>query len=362
MNSKVIEVLIISYFFKPDKRVGALRTSYWFQELNKLEEFNVEVITANTDSKKEGVYVVENNEHDSNRISFIKDSGQSWKKNLKYFLKNDYKKNPSVVIISGSPFMHFGLTKWIKREFGCKVILDYRDPFAINPGFQNSKLKIAIKRYYEKQFNKSADALVTVNKYCAEIISDFNSKQHAIIQNGYDETVVLDVKPVELNSASLVYTGKFYFDPTPLIQALSNSDVKMHYAGPDSAQIEGFDSIINHGFVSYEEAVTIIAQNDIGVIQTYGEDFQSTTKLFDYIRCKKVILIISANFIERGSVHEELSGYPNVFWAKNDSTSIKKTLIEIKNSVYTQPSSEFCYSFSRMKQMQKLITLINNLT
>lgn len=362
MQRSKTEILIISYFFKPDKRVGALRTSYWFQELNKLKEFNVEVVTANEESLFDRVHVVKNTEQNSNKFTLIKDVGQSWKLDVKLYLKNKYKNKPVVVIISGSPFMHFGLTKWIKKEFGCKVILDYRDPFAINPGFKNSKLKIAIKTYYENKFNNSADALVTVNKYCAEIIAEFSNKQNAIIQNGYDETVVPINKPIDLKAPSLAYTGKFYFDPTPIVEALSEMNLKMNYAGPDDSQLKNAESIVNHGFVDYKSAVDLIAQNDIGVIQTYGEDFQSTTKLFDYIRCKKVILIVSANFIERGSLHEELLHYPNVFWTKNDKINIMKVLEEIKNANYVEPDSDFCDSFSRHKQMQKLIGLINNLT
>jgi hypothetical protein len=105
----------------------------------------------------------------------------------------------------------------------------------------------------------------------------------------------------------------------------------------------------------------LIAQNDIGVIQTYGEDFQSTTKLFDYIRCKKVILIVSAKDLKRGSLNEELNTYPNVYWTKNDKQSIVEAIQIIQKSQYLEPDQEFCDSFSRRKQMQKLIELIKRL-
>ena len=121
------------------------------------------------------------------------------------------------------------------------------------------------------------------------------------------------------------------------------------------------DSINDHGFVTYKEAVQIIASNDVGIIQTYGEDFQSTTKIFDYIRCKRAILIISNNHLNRGSIHEELLNYPNVFWSKNDKESILKEIKKIQESNFTEPPADCHLKYSRSFQMDKLIDLIKRL-
>ncbi len=351
-------VLIISYFFAPDRRVGALRTSYWYRELPR-DKYSVQVITANTEAQGEGVFIVPQRTNPG-KFNPIKDAGVTWKKEVRSFVERQ-RLEVDVVIISGSPFMHFGLTKWLKKTLNCKVVLDYRDPFAINPGFKSSKMKVLIKQFYEIRFNKHADALVTVNSYCAEIITNFYKKPHAIIQNGFDETIRPTLKPIQLKSPVLSYTGKFYFNPKHLTDALEKTKLRLHYAGADGDQIAESTYIIQHGLVAYPDAVNLIANSDVGVIQTYGEDFQSTTKLFDYIRCKRAILIVSNNHLKRGSLHEELKEYPNVFWSRNDVVSILAAINEIQSSTYVEPNDEFCNSFSRKEQMTKLVLLIESL-
>ena len=350
-------VLIISFFFAPDRRVGALRTSYWYRELPKNDKYSVQVITANTEA--EGVFIVPQ-KTDPGKLNPIKDAGVTWKREVKKFIEKETLE-VDVVIISGSPFMHFGLTKWLKTILNCKVILDYRDPFAVNPGFKSSILKVFIKQFYERRFNKHADALITVNSYCAQIITNFYKKPHTIVQNGFDETIKPTLKSIELQHPVFSYTGKFYFDPKYLTDALEKTKFTLHYAGADGDQIIESTNIIQHGLVAYPDAVNLIASSDVGVIQTYGEDFQSTTKLFDYIRCKRAILIVSNNHLERGSLYEELKGYPNVYWTRNDSESIVAAIKKIQSSVYIEPNDEFCNSFSRREQMTKLVALMESI-
>lgn len=146
-----------------------------------------------------------------------------------------------------------------------------------------------------------------------------------------------------------------------MTDALEKTKLRLHYAGADGDQIAESTYIIQHGLVAYPDAVNLIANSDVGVIQTYGEDFQSTTKLFDYIRCKRAILIVSNNHLKRGSLHEELKEYPNVFWSRNDVVSILAAINEIQSSTYVEPNDEFCNSFSRREQMTKLVHLIESI-
>lgn len=359
MQIKPLHILIVSYFFKPDKVVGALRTSYWAINLPTVLPAKVSVITANPDASGEGVIVVP---HQSKKAGgIIKDAGGSWKNDALDYLNSHSIENPDVVIISGSPFMHFSLAAFFKKQFRSKIILDYRDPFARNPAFKNHPIKVLIKRFFEKKFNNQADALVTVNDYCAGLIDGFHSKLHAVVQNGFDETVVPNLKAVDHKNPCLVYTGKFYFDPSNLFQALDQLGFSMEYAGPDSHLLSGQMSVLDRGFVSYEESVQMIASSDIAVIQTYGEDFQSTTKLFDYIRCGRIILIISAKHLRRGSLHEELKDYPNVFWSSDSPSEISAALDEITKTPYIEVDDAIKMRFSRRVQMLKLVDLISKL-
>lgn len=340
-----------------------MRAGYWYGNLHKALNCEVTVLTGQQDAAGENIHVIQK-EGTSWMTKFIADDGVIWKNNIKEYLKKNPVSEPDLVIITGGPFMHFSLTNWFKAKYTCKVILDYRDPFATNPGFDNGWLKTKIKRSFESRFNRAADGLITVNTYCGKIIEHFDDKPNAIVQNGYNEQVVSNPSDVKLGKdVSFCYAGKFYFHPAQLEQALISSHSTITYIGPDEDQLDVSSDYVNsRGFVDYPTALEAIGTADVGIIQTYGHEFQSTTKIFDYLRCERAILIISDDKLEEGSIHDELEGYPNVFWAKNDAVSIISAIDKIKESTYTTPPSGFADKYSRGYQLQHLITLIEKLT
>ena len=354
-----MNILLIAYYFAPDRRVGALRASYWFKNLPNVMNCDVQVITANEEAFGEHIHCVRPTGK-SFLSKAIKDPGLFWTDNLQKFLSGNHISKPDVVIITGGPFMHFGLADWLKKRYKTRVILDYRDPFAVNPGFKNSPITVLVKKYFERKFNRTADALITVNPYCAKIIELFNQKHSAIIQNGFDETVPIGFNEPHLGTKmKLVYTGKLYFAMDNFAEVIAETGHVLDYYG-DAKDIN-HKQIINHGLVDYATALHAISKADVGVIQTYGEDFQSTTKLFDYIRSERPILIVSGNFVHRGSIHDELQNYPNVFWCENKVEQIKIQLERIEKHIYVKPDKEFSEQYSRAKQLEKLVKLIRDL-
>jgi len=339
-----------------------MRAGYWYENLHKSLNCEISVLTGQEDSSGKNIHVVPKR-GTSWMTKFIADDGVIWKQNIKDYLINTTIDIPDLVIITGGPFMHFSLTQWFKAKYNCKVILDYRDPFATNPGFDNGWLKTKIKRSFESKFNRAADALITVNSYCAKIIELFDSKPNAIVQNGYNEQITANPSVVKLgNEVSFSYAGKFYFHPEPLQNALIESSTSMTYIGPDEDQLDLSSEYINsQGFVDYATALEVIGTAAVGIIQTYGHEFQSTTKIFDYLRCERAILIISDDKLEEGSIHDELQGYPNVFWAKNSTPSIVEAINKIRESRYIAPPNGFADRYSRGYQLQHLVSLINQL-
>ncbi len=362
MKAGPVRVLLIAYYLPPDKRVGALRAGYWMKNLERIAPVSLSVITAEEQAQGKQVYVVPV-QGTSMLSKLIKDAGLVWKKNIRAFLEKKKDLYPDVVIITGSPFMQFGLTAWLKKKYACKVVLDYRDPFATNPFFDNSFLKIAVKRFFEKRFNREADGLITVNKYCGELIAGFFQKPHSFIQNGYDDTIKVECRPVSLTEPDFVYTGKFYFDTDPLIQALSAQSLKLNHAGDQVEKLAKLPAeLLNAtGLVPYEQALQLIGSSDVGVVQTSGEDHISTTKLFDYMRCGRPILVISEGKLNSASISEELKGYPNVFWAHNETSAIEAAIEKIRTSGFTPPDPAFAEPYSRFNQMKKLWQFIETL-
>jgi len=339
-----------------------MRAGYWSRSFPEALNADVQIITGQEDASGENVHVVPKS-GSSFWTKVIADDGIVWKKNIQDFLRQNTLGRPDLVIITGGPFMQFGMTSWLKKRYNCKVILDYRDPFAINPGFKNSWLKVKVKQLVETRFNAAADGLITVNEYCGKIIALFDQKPSVIVQNGYDETVKCEPNEVRLGEElSLSYAGKFYFDPTPICEAVNRTKVNVQYIGPDESQLDlSSDFIHSKGFVDYPTALEVIGNSDVGIIQTFGHEFQSTTKIFDYVRCERAILIVSGDKLHEGSIHDELKEYPNVFWAKNDADAIAKAIEEIKRSTYTKPPLGFADKYSRNYQLTNVVELVEKL-
>lgn len=362
MEKNKRNIWIIAYWFSPNKRVGAMRAAYWSRQFPEALNATVHVITGELEASGENIHVVPKTGN-SIWTKLIADVGIIWKKNIQEYLANDPLQAPDLVIITGGPFMHFGLTSFLQKKYGCKVILDYRDPFAVNPGFNNSWLKVHLKKWVEGRFNHAADGLITVNDYCAKIIKGFDEKPSVIAQNGFDESVECTPNTVVFGEKlSFSYAGKIYFDATPIQAAIAEANVEFNYIGPDEDQLNlKLASTISHGFVDYKTALTLIGKSEVGVIQTLGLGFQSTTKIFDYARCQRAILVVSNGELHKGSIQDELKDYPNVFWSKNDKESILIAIESIKTSTYTAPDSGFEDKYSRKHQLTKVVALIDQL-
>ena len=156
-------ILFIAYTFPPDKKVGALRIAYWNDELSSKYPCETEVITAEQNAQGSGIHYVPM-EGSSSLSALIKDEGLIWKKNVQSYLEQS-NLQPDFVVITGGPFMQFRLTKWLKKRFNCKVILDYRDPFADNPGYANSGIKKAIKKSTCYTIHTPNTSFSTINIY-----------------------------------------------------------------------------------------------------------------------------------------------------------------------------------------------------
>ena len=149
-----MKLLFIAYYFDPYPGVGAKRVTYWAKHILSLSGKTIlpTVITATKQVYKsdlEVIYVKDNDKALFKKI-FPQDKGITWINDIKeYFTKYDF--DYDAVVITGSPFLHFFLSKFFKTK-QAKVILDFRDPYAINPLFKKQNfIKKTIKRYFERQ-------------------------------------------------------------------------------------------------------------------------------------------------------------------------------------------------------------------
>lgn len=329
------KILLIAYYFDPFKGVGGKRMSYWADAFFNDPSYACTVVTATVQNEgKSGIYYVQDN-----RNSWLDRwlSGYSWMAAIKHFFNTkDFKFD--YVIISGGPFGHFAISRYLKNKYSCKVILDFRDPFSRNSRFNTFFLKDYLKKKIEGRFLKYSDHAITVNKYCRKLLLDHLPEgKVSIIENGFDERV-LDVinvtKKYDDGAIHIAYAGSFYSDRDPrlFLKVLTQQEhIKtkfvFHHIGEQSDFLKEFrfsDRIIEHGHKSYSDTIAIMKKCTAGLLITGGEPMESTTKIYDYISCGLHILIITSGRHRTGSIHEITSkDYDTTSWVDNDKDQIQ---------------------------------------
>ena len=346
MNQK--KVLFIAYYYFPFKEVGATRVNYWSKELPLNSNFKSFVLTSTkinhmADISVDGLEI--------KRIPTLTMSPFVWSLKIIPAIFNLSRKC-RIAVISGGPFSPFFLS-YLLRFLGCKVILDFRDPYANNPLHKVNIIKRYLKLFFEALVCLPANKIITVNPYCQELIAA-NKKKFTIIDNGFDEKTVNSLTPHKTSLNTIGYAGKI--NPSRNINAFLATMVKSHvymnfkliYIGPDFDKISSKfkDKVKNIGFVSYKKTLEELNKCEILLLLYGGEKFESSTKVFDYISLKKPILLYPNKKSTKTQIDKILENYPHT-----------KSLLE-------KPTDRGLANFntvlfSRKKGLQKLIKTIN---
>lgn len=425
-DSLVKRLLIISYFGIDLNAVGVLRARYWFENIKSISgnKIHVELATATRPMHcMENVHYIPDFGIDSslctnavekdlskcceNKVNTI---GLSWNKELvSYFDKIN--KEYDVVLITGNPFLHFYFTIYSKLTWKAFVIQDYRDPLARNPRMNPDF--IGDRARFEDEFCNIADAVVTVNQPCVDLLSGCSPKPIHVIANGYDDKCLIEHNVKNSKTAShvlnslentifqkikaykhelntipsyftkslewiaqhqnvfpkgmssneqvlrLVYAGSFSSDRNPknLINAVSSLlGYEFHHFGSSSKLFQSSNPrIVSHGKVEQGDIYSQLRTYNLGVVYC-GHDFESTTKIYDYIACDLQILIITSDQNPRPlTLREELRGVEGIYWVKNTKQDIEEFLRNFKYYSIKRTNIE---NFSRRFGTRKLIDLI----
>ncbi len=408
--------LLISYYYEPALSVGIFRPAYWFNNIEEISNSKVhlELVTAmrQMPEQKNLHYVPDygtvtgittdasiKKEHEQIK-SMVNTVAFSWTKSLESYFDAHPELEYDFVILTGNPFMHFYFSEYAKKRWGAKVIQDYRDPMGKNPRFYSKDIEITkrneqMRQGYEDRFCSEADIVVTVNEYCAKDMSVMSPQPVEIIGNGYNDKVIDSIDTSKLthivekfpqivfssksfNFFSLLgkskkrsqnnyikrlcYAGSFAHDRKPenLIQSVRDVlGYELHHFGtpyPILAK-SGNKRLVSHAKKPYDEVIASMVCMDIGVVYC-SHDFESTTKIYDYIACDMVILVITSEENQRPyNLSRELEGLEYVYWIVNNEEKITEFLV---NTVFPEkikrPQRE---KFSRREGVKKLINLIN---
>lgn len=284
------------------------------------------------------------------------------------------------VIISAPPFSLFFISKSLKKNFNqLKIIHDYRDSWVLRFKQNHILKKIALK-YLESKSIKNADYITCASKTISEkIIKNFNfinKKKVITIYNGYIDNINKNETKIN-NQNKNIKIGYF-----GMISDNSRGyrDIKeIYYRLIKLKQIDHFvnfyfygshdiknNNILNYNLfkffdqINHTQAITeMLSMDYLMLVHTEESTAEEvlTGKLFDYIFCKKPIIVISKGDTEAGKVVEKYKMGLNINLNKKN---LDELFIMIKNKKkFLKLDSKTYNSFSRNFQNQKFINILN---
>ncbi len=407
-----MRVFLFSFWYLPDSRTAVNRIKY-FKKVLADANTDVKLIYCEDDT---GNYTVSDNRHKIPfRNSFLKLAHYFLQKKWIFFYKIIYflhlvsskrdvydfygnfkaientkgfniGKN-DVIITSAPPYSALNIGYYLKKKFGAKWIIDYRDPWTLGyptlsySMFANT-LRKHIQRNEELKFLEHADHIITVSE---SLKNTFPEKYHhkiSIISNGAN-TDEIDFS--KINSTpdcfSIVYAGTIYpqqLDNTYFFDVvkkfISDNEIipenfKLHFIGSDGSS--DLEEIIQQ--LNLEDYVNITQRLSLEDLYDYmydaslflhlkyaNRDKIITSKQFDYLALQKPILLPQS---DKGDIAESIVNNKAGYICEN-----KDDLYFLLQQEYTKfinrediriyRTESFLNSISRNYSSEKLLNLI----
>ena len=305
-------------------------------------------------------------------------------------LKLCEKENFDFIISSFSPPASHIIAHKLKKKYPkLKWIADFRDLWAYNHLIHAKGFLGILEKYKEKMTISNADAIITVSNPLSEIMQNvYPDKKIYTIENGFDPEEFpnwkenITIKPKIKDKLVISYLGTIYpkkRDPSILFEAVNElierkqidkNQIEINFYG-DNKQLEDLIiqknynkyKIINiNGFVSRNESLKIQKRSDLLLFLEWNDPSAKgvlTGKLFEYLVSGTPILSVGiTNQNAAGEIIEKTST-GKLFMSKKD---IKEELIKIfktKQIDFYKPNIKEIEKFSREKQVEKLINILN---
>lgn len=321
------KALIIAYQFPPSGGVGTFRVTKYVKYLRKFGWEPV-VMTARETAYKQldhslekdiphGVYIYRLPVW---RTRLINDEGIRW---IPYVLRSARsiikREKPAVAYLTGGPFFPLALGPFFKLCFRLPYVIDLRDPWKLakrSSPLRGIKPRIGklLTNILEPIVIKNASRVICVTEpmreqYMAEYKNEPPSK-FVTITNGYDPEDFEHIRPMQFSDFTIVYTGKFavgagFRDPSAFFQAmkivrekgLSISFVHVGVMEPKIEALARDAGVINLtefvGAKPYDETLAYAKGANLLLVIGGGSKWEPTTKVFDYIGCKRPILAMA---------------------------------------------------------------------
>ena len=310
---------------------------------------------------------------------------------------NKYKKKTNInitkddiIFVSFPSIAIHNLGNALKQEFGCKLILDYRDPGVFGyPSIEDNKVLSFLRKFFLKRREmrnlKNADLIITISESIRQLFPEKYKKEVQVIRNGYD------FKKIDFNKIKdhpytfkLVYLGSVYNDQlhdTTFFKAIRKfidqftiqpQYFQIRFIGTDesirlkelvkSYHLEPYTSI--SAKMPIEEVYTELYSAAMFFHLKYGDRREIiTTKQYEYLAFQKPILL-PVN--DHGDLEESIKKN-NAGFVCNNEEEIVNLLKELLDKHFDNKplridrSEKELYEYSRQFQEEKLMKLIAKL-
>ena len=384
-NLEMKNVLIAAYYFPPYALVSSVRVTKFCKYLPQFG-WKPWVLTVDPDYYQGRILrevPPEVNKTKIHRIPFYRFPGAVTIVKLLFpliiiFFALRHKRQIEGVLLSGSPFHPFLSTIILKGLLGIPTVLDFRDSWSPNYGYEGrhsaSFLETSKHRFFELIERISIQYASGVT-FATDVLLEeysrlipFQRNKYYTITNGYDPEDFISVKPIHLvNSKTIILTGQFnIYTPevvTGLIKALKFFPfLHFIYIGSEyrliSKKVQAFENttqVTTLPYSPYRKMLALIAGADYGLV-TNGMVNGMGTKIFDYMALNKPTLC----FVPKGSViTKHFSGAKGVVICEAPHTlaSIKKglsSIFEVRSTV----DENMIKRFSRKKSSRTLAQVL----
>ncbi len=293
-----------------------------------------------------------------------------------------------ILLTTAPPHSLFVMATRIKKLTGVKLVLDYRDPWALSRWDKGSRIKTASESYLEKKAIKAADAALFVTdklqKEYARHYQQFNPDKFHVFYNGYDAD---DFKGKQCEPTKpplrFIHLGTLYKkrNPEKLFEAvrqlkeeglLSAGQVQFEFIGYVARELDFLfdrlaaydldDLIIFKPNIDFESSLTTMYEASVLVIVQPFTDLQVPAKLLEYMYTERPILALC----EPGSATAEVieNGSLGVVAASQDVAEIRKAILKLLDHLQ-QPQFKsdvrYIQSFNMKEYIKKLEDIFRSL-
>ena len=375
-------VLMVSYYFPPYANVSTVRSLKYCKYLPKFG-WKPQILTVNERYYKGRTLSLSSFKLGSlsiSRIPYLKFPLNTFFIKalfpiivLLYLCKHH--KNIDVIYFSGSPFHPFILTVVLGAFFKKPTVLDFRDSWSINHGFDGraaagwlEKTGVWLVGKVEKASIRFASSVIFATSLLQQEYEELYpnyTRKYKTIPNGYDPEDFLDIEPIYVtNKKTLILAGQFSIYTPDAVRSLMGAlkllpDVHFIYIGneanliKDTAEVYSVAHLVTtYPYMPYEKVLSYVAGADFAILSN-GMRNGMGTKIFDYLVLNKPTLC----FVPEGSViTQQFSVLESVlvceppYTASSVTVTIEKLLL-LKD---TKGNADAIKKFSRVEATQKL--------